>query len=150
MSKLAGWLAGWLAGCLCHLIFIRPPELFNCFYENFNTHPYTVYCVQGSLLGLDVDRTLQITNSFPFPRQRDGEEDGTDYQMEMMKLLRDVNVDNNCARFFSRSVQPRKAACVACAALTLATIKRSDCVCLRTCTAGRVVSFNVHGVFLHS
>lgn len=51
--------------------------------------------VAGSLLGLDVKRSLEVTNCFPFPSDDKGEASGADYQMEMMKMLREVNVDNN-------------------------------------------------------
>lgn len=67
--------------------------------------------VAGSLLGLDVGGALEITYSYSFPSTRasdseggagDGIEelDGADYQMEMMKMLRDVNVDNNCVGWY--------------------------------------------------
>jgi len=54
--------------------------------------------VQGVLLGLVVDNRLEVTNCFPFPRNA-GNEEGEDfdeiqYQMEMMRLLRHVNVDH--------------------------------------------------------
>lgn len=58
----------------------------------------------GSLLGLDLNRKLEVTDCFPFP-QYDGESetDGTEYQLEMMRLLRDVNVDNNCVGWYRSS-----------------------------------------------
>jgi translation initiation factor 3 subunit H len=73
--------------------------------------------VAGSLLGLDVDGVLEVTYSYPFPSPKvpDGEErgrdepqqtapqndvDGQEYQMEMMKMLREVNVDNNCVGWY--------------------------------------------------
>lgn len=63
--------------------------------------------VAGSLLGLDVEGALEITYSYAFPGQKsdgdaDGanELDGAEYQMEMMKMLRDVNVDNNCVGWY--------------------------------------------------
>lgn len=62
--------------------------------------------VAGSLLGLDIDGVLQVTYSFPFPQPKsDGEADseevdGANYQMEMMKMLRDVNMDNNCVGWY--------------------------------------------------
>ncbi|KAF2813530.1 eukaryotic translation initiation factor 3 subunit H [Mytilinidion resinicola] len=67
----------------------------------------------GSLVGMDVNGTLQITNSFPFPTvdvpATDGHQDSasnlaaaaprakanTAYQNEMIKFLREVNVDAN-------------------------------------------------------
>ncbi|CAG5117283.1 unnamed protein product [Candidula unifasciata] len=53
--------------------------------------------VQGVLLGLVVDNRLEITNCFPFPKH--GEDEDFDavsvqYQMEMMRNLRHVNVDH--------------------------------------------------------
>jgi translation initiation factor 3 subunit H len=72
--------------------------------------------VAGSLLGLDVDGILEVTYAYPFPASkadpeargdRDPSEstpkeelDGNEYQMEMMKMLRDVNVDNNCLGWY--------------------------------------------------
>lgn len=64
--------------------------------------------VAGSLLGLDVEGALEITYSYAFPGQKsegdnvDGvnDLDGAGYQMEMMKMLRDVNVDNNCVGWY--------------------------------------------------
>lgn len=50
---------------------------------------------QGVLLGLGVDNRLEITNCFPYPRHTDEEDfDEVEYQMEMMRHLRHVNVDH--------------------------------------------------------
>lgn len=55
--------------------------------------------VAGSMLGLALDNTLEITNSFPFPDSTDDHEgegqSGTDYVTEMLVAMRDVNVDHN-------------------------------------------------------
>merc|ERR1712086_523935 len=61
--------------------------------------------VTGQLLGLDYDATLEVTNCFPFPSRsdtegEDGDEGGADYQFEMMRALRDVNVDNNTVGWY--------------------------------------------------
>merc|ERR1712180_377171 len=49
---------------------------------------------QGVLLGLLVDKTLEITNCFPTPKE-DGElNTPVQYQFDMMRKLRDVNVDH--------------------------------------------------------
>lgn len=64
--------------------------------------------VTGQLLGLDIGRTLEVTNCFPFPSKGDTEaraegdedEDGAEYQMEMMRCLREVNVDNNTVGWY--------------------------------------------------
>ncbi|KAL7630729.1 UNVERIFIED_CONTAM: hypothetical protein RMT77_019061 [Armadillidium vulgare] len=48
---------------------------------------------QGVLLGLVVEDKLEITNCFPFPRHAD-DVDEEDYQLEMMRHLRKVNVDH--------------------------------------------------------
>eukprot|EP00057_Strongylocentrotus_purpuratus_P030053 XP_780589.3 PREDICTED: eukaryotic translation initiation factor 3 subunit H-B [Strongylocentrotus purpuratus] len=51
--------------------------------------------VQGVLLGLVQGDTLEITNCFPFPKQSDEEDfDEIQYQMEMMRNLRHVNIDH--------------------------------------------------------
>ncbi|CAI5465366.1 unnamed protein product [Closterium sp. Yama58-4] len=61
--------------------------------------------VTGLLLGLDIGSTLEVTNCFPFP-SRGGEEeeeeeaDGAMYQLEMMRCLREVNVDNNTVGWY--------------------------------------------------
>ena len=78
--------------------------------------------VTGSLLGLTVGNgILEITHAFPFPEVEsktsgsnpvmldantpdaaDGEAfmDGHEFQLEMMKMLREVNVDNNCVGWY--------------------------------------------------
>mmetsp|Transcript_7495 Transcript_7495/g.8633 ORF Transcript_7495/g.8633 Transcript_7495/m.8633 type:complete len:347 (+) Transcript_7495:79-1119(+) len=79
--------------------------------------------VTGSLLGLVTDDgVLEITHAFPFPEPREAESksdlvgvkgetqnateteaaalDGHEYQLEMMKMLREVNVDNNCVGWY--------------------------------------------------
>jgi translation initiation factor 3 subunit H len=66
--------------------------------------------VYGSLLGLDVDGILEVTYSYPIPDPKSehsdpsedsaNEFDGQDYQIEMMKMLRDVNMDNNCVGWY--------------------------------------------------
>lgn len=76
--------------------------------------------VSGSLLGLSAkEGILEITHSFPFPEKKsefannndDGGDDannddensgldGHEYQLEMMRMLREVNVDNNCIGWY--------------------------------------------------
>ena len=73
--------------------------------------------VAGTLLGLDIEGgVLQITHAFPNPEptrpsnQSSDDEpnstnnlsqvDGVDYSLEMLKMLREVNVDNNCVGFY--------------------------------------------------
>jgi len=55
----------------------------------------TTDVAQGVLLGLVVEDRLEITNCFPFPRHNDDEDfDEVEYQMEMMRHLRQVNIDH--------------------------------------------------------
>ena len=58
--------------------------------------------VTGQLLGLDIGRSLEVTNTFPFPAmERESADDGSaEYQMEMMRCLREVNVDNNTVGWY--------------------------------------------------
>ncbi|KAL1124652.1 hypothetical protein AAG570_001276 [Ranatra chinensis] len=49
---------------------------------------------QGALLGLVVDNRLEITNCFPFPKNYDESVDEEEYQLDMMRRLRRVNVDH--------------------------------------------------------
>ncbi|KAJ6390158.1 hypothetical protein OIU77_024387 [Salix suchowensis] len=59
--------------------------------------------VTGQLLGLDVGSVLELTNCFPFPIGEEDEEiesDGANYQLEMMRCLREVNVDNNTVGWY--------------------------------------------------
>lgn len=76
------------------------------------------HMVTGSLLGLAVGNgILEVTHSFPFPDPRsdhhrssgdggDGDNDdaagleGHEFQLEMMRMLREVNVDNNCVGWY--------------------------------------------------
>eukprot|EP01104_Vermistella_antarctica_P002494 TRINITY_DN12732_c0_g1_i1.p1 TRINITY_DN12732_c0_g1~~TRINITY_DN12732_c0_g1_i1.p1 ORF type:complete len:348 (+),score=133.87 TRINITY_DN12732_c0_g1_i1:57-1100(+) len=66
--------------------------------------------VTGQLLGLDVNNTLEVTNSFAFPTRPDEDaeegatesaESGAEYQLKMMKCLREVNVDNNTVGWYT-------------------------------------------------
>jgi translation initiation factor 3 subunit H len=62
--------------------------------------------VTGQLLGLDVGSVLEVTNCFPFPMREDDEEadaDGANYQLEMMRCLREVNVDNNTVGWYDKT-----------------------------------------------
>lgn len=62
--------------------------------------PSTVF---GQLLGLAVDGALEITDSFALPLRGEDEGDGTDYSYEMMRCLREVNVDNNTVGWYQSS-----------------------------------------------
>jgi len=53
----------------------------------------------GILLGLDVETDLQVTNCFETPNAKDGEADD-EYQVDMMRHLRDVNVDSNAVGWY--------------------------------------------------
>jgi translation initiation factor 3 subunit H len=82
-------------------------------------HESLPHMVQGSLLGMPVgDGVLEITHSFPTPLESqqhqhnnkssndntDGDDaaaaEGHDYALEMMRMLREVNVDNNCVGWY--------------------------------------------------
>jgi translation initiation factor 3 subunit H len=60
--------------------------------------------VTGQLLGLDVQDRLEITNCFPFPSrdtmEDSSDQDGAEYQIEMMRCLRLVNIDHNTAGWY--------------------------------------------------
>ncbi|CAI2172327.1 17085_t:CDS:2 [Funneliformis geosporum] len=60
--------------------------------------------VTGQLLGLDVNGVLEVTNSFPIPGAKAEDEnelvDGARYQVDMMRCLREVNVDNNTVGWY--------------------------------------------------
>lgn len=62
--------------------------------------------VTGQLLGLDVDDTLQVTHSFGYVQKGAGEDEsrtadeGEQYQIEMLRALREVNVDSNTVGWY--------------------------------------------------
>ncbi|GAB2267051.1 Eukaryotic translation initiation factor 3 subunit H [Dionaea muscipula] len=63
--------------------------------------------VTGQLLGLDVGSVLEVTNCFPFPLREEDEEleaEGANYQLEMMRCLREVNVDNNTVGWYQSTL----------------------------------------------
>uniref|UniRef100_A0A5B6Z2S2 Eukaryotic translation initiation factor 3 subunit H n=1 Tax=Davidia involucrata TaxID=16924 RepID=A0A5B6Z2S2_DAVIN len=63
--------------------------------------------VTGQLLGLDVGSVLEVTSCFPFPIREEDEEieaDGANYQLEMMRCLREVNVDNNTVGWYQSTL----------------------------------------------
>jgi len=52
--------------------------------------------VTGTLVGLDVDNTLEVTNSFYAPQELEEESQEKDeFQVEMLRCLRETNVDHN-------------------------------------------------------
>ncbi|CAO3608524.1 unnamed protein product [Cunninghamella blakesleeana] len=55
--------------------------------------------VTGQLLGLDEKGVLEVTNCFPFPSD-DDESASAQYQLDMMRCLRAVNVDNNTVGWY--------------------------------------------------
>ena len=65
--------------------------------------------VTGSLLGLSSGKgVLEVTHSFPNPDSKPSQGDdadgdgaeGHDFQIDMMRMLREVNVDNNCVGWY--------------------------------------------------
>ncbi len=63
------------------------------------------YLVTGQLLGLDFGAKLEVTDCFPFPNNsaesdEAAEADSVQYQWEMMKCLREVNIDNNTVGWY--------------------------------------------------
>ncbi|KAL0586994.1 hypothetical protein ABG067_003334 [Albugo candida] len=64
-------------------------------------HEDPLTCVTGSLLGLEHDSNLEVTNSFPSPLVsssatfKPNRLDSNEYQIEMMKHLGEVGMDNN-------------------------------------------------------
>mmetsp|Transcript_38130 Transcript_38130/g.61066 ORF Transcript_38130/g.61066 Transcript_38130/m.61066 type:complete len:359 (+) Transcript_38130:78-1154(+) len=66
--------------------------------------------VTGQLLGLDIGATLEVTDCFPFPSrsastnagvdEEADEDEGANYQLEMMRCLREINVDNNTVGWY--------------------------------------------------
>eukprot|EP00932_Pfiesteria_piscicida_P016898 SRR837773.3801.p2 GENE.SRR837773.3801~~SRR837773.3801.p2 ORF type:complete len:303 (+),score=163.97 SRR837773.3801:52-909(+) len=62
--------------------------------------------VNGGLLGLDVEDTLQVTHSFGYVPRGSGEEaqqaadEDTQYQIDTLKKLREVNVDSNTVGWY--------------------------------------------------
>lgn len=60
-------------------------------------------------MGLDIGSVLEVTNCFPFPSRGAEEEDeadadGANYQLEMMRCLREVNVDNNTVGWYQSTL----------------------------------------------
>lgn len=65
--------------------------------------------VTGQLLGLDIGQTLEVTDCFPFPSvgtedAEVSESDGANYQLDMMRCLREVNVDNNTIGWYQSTI----------------------------------------------
>jgi len=73
-------------------------------------HESLPHLAKGSLLGLAVENgVLEITHSFPSPpesKHSSNDDDDTagleghEFQLEMMRMLREVNVDNNCVGWY--------------------------------------------------
>merc|ERR1712142_952996 len=58
---------------------------------------------QGALLGLVADTRLEITHCFPFPSGTDETIDDEDFQLTMMRRLRQVNVDHQHVGWYQSS-----------------------------------------------
>ncbi|KAJ2768009.1 hypothetical protein IWQ57_003718, partial [Coemansia nantahalensis] len=56
--------------------------------------------VNGQLLGMEIDGVLEVTNAFAVPSSLGSDEDMTDYQVEMMQCLREVNVDSSSVGWY--------------------------------------------------
>jgi translation initiation factor 3 subunit H len=56
--------------------------------------------VTGSLLGLANGATLEITYAFPLSEAPDDDDATEDYRSEMMNMLQETNVDNNCVGWY--------------------------------------------------
>jgi translation initiation factor 3 subunit H len=56
----------------------------------------------GSLLGMDVEGVQQVTNCYPLPTMDDDftDKDMEAYHINMLRMLREVNVDNNCVGWY--------------------------------------------------
>ncbi|KAJ2741943.1 hypothetical protein GGI20_004831 [Coemansia sp. BCRC 34301] len=61
------------------------------------SHPTSV---NGQLLGLEIGGVLEVTNAFAVPTQLGSEEDMTNYQIEMIQSLREVNVDSSSVGWY--------------------------------------------------
>ncbi|KAJ2898094.1 hypothetical protein IWW38_001504 [Coemansia aciculifera] len=61
------------------------------------SHPTSV---NGQLLGLEINGVLEVTHAFPVPTQLGSEEDMTNYQIEMIQCLREVNVDSSSVGWY--------------------------------------------------
>ncbi len=71
--------------------------------DNASVHPV----VTGSLLGLDVGDTLEITECFAIPSDSNAYEDASSeesYELEMLRCLREINADNNMVGWYQSSV----------------------------------------------
>lgn len=63
------------------------------------------HAVTGALLGLGIEGALQVTHSFGYVQkgddnERNKEEDGEQYQIDMLRRLREVNVDSNTVGWY--------------------------------------------------
>lgn len=84
----------------CQTLPRQRPRLGDGYACPCNAPPFCSRACSGQLLGLDGKNDLEVTNCFPFPNAVGGgfdEDDdgdaGTEYQIEMMRCLREVNVD---------------------------------------------------------
>ena len=71
--------------------------------DNASIHPV----VTGSLLGLDVGDTLEITECFAIPTDSNAysnEDSEESYELEMLRCLREINADNNMVGWYQSSV----------------------------------------------
>ncbi|KAJ2563194.1 hypothetical protein IW140_006190 [Coemansia sp. RSA 1813] len=65
-----------------------------------HSREYYPTSVNGQLLGMEINGVLEVTNAFPVPTQPGSEEDMTNYQVEMIQCLREVNVDSSSVGWY--------------------------------------------------
>lgn len=56
--------------------------------------------VSGQLVGIDINGSLEVTDVFSLPQSIADEAEQEEYQLELIKSLRDVNVDHNVIGWF--------------------------------------------------
>lgn len=114
--RFFGWVGG-LGGlvrfCVCgnHRLKTKKKVVMKIIKHCQESFPLTV---TGQLLGMDVENSLEISNCYPFPQvttsslvprevEQHEEIDQSQYQMNMMRCVREVNIDHQVVGWYQSS-----------------------------------------------
>ncbi|PVU93784.1 hypothetical protein BB559_003162 [Furculomyces boomerangus] len=81
-------------------VIIDPMVAFKIIKHAREHHPRPV---NGQVLGLEIEGTIEITNAFPVPTQYGNEEEATNYQIEMINIMQEVNMESNLVGWYTSS-----------------------------------------------
>jgi len=86
-------------------VVLTSSVLLNLVNDCFDKFPNSI---QGLLLGLKIDSTLEITTSFPLiPTDEEKDDEEEDYQSKFLQCLQEINCDNNIVGWYQTIIKEK-------------------------------------------